>query len=253
MLVVVPVSSHDSDLIEPFSKAICFFGIYKKHELLIVSRPSDKDLAEILFLKIKNQFKVSKIHIFKKNGKLGWPFGPNHYWKSTIEFLIKSKNKKPWYWMELDCTPVDENWLDKIDLEYKNCKTPFLGMIGNLSRRKKSDRNKYFLGCGVYPADIDVHFKEWRIVDQFNCVPFDLFCSYFFLKKASKSKLMKNCFRVSDFRCTNEGIRGINKVPYDSIYKYDSVIKKNIVVVHGCNDGSLSNLVCGGAEIYKTN
>jgi hypothetical protein len=253
MLVVVPVSSHDKNLIDFFSKSICFFGPYKKHDLLIVSRPSDKKFAKKLFKKISDCFNTSSIYTFKQDGALGWPIGPNFYWKSTIEYLICSKNKSPWLWMELDCTPVDEGWLDRVYLEYKNCKKPFLGMVEDLSREKKNKRNKYFLGSGIYPADMDIYFREWRLVDKFSDVPFDLFCSCFFLKNACKSKLMQNCFRVSDFRCTNNGIRGINKVPYDSIYKYDSVIKKNIVLVHGCNDGSLSNLICGGIEIYKPN
>jgi hypothetical protein len=253
MLVIVPVSNHDASLIDFFSESICFFGPYKSYKLLIVSRPSDKQLANILFKKIYKQFETSDIHIFNEDGIVGWPSGPNHFWKSTISFLIETKNKSPWYWMELDCTPVQENWLNSIFFEYKNCKKPFLGMIEDFSRLKKSKKNKYFLGSGIYPADIDSYFKEWRLVDKLLEIPFDLYCSNFFLKKVHKTNLMQNCFRVSDFRCTNYGIRGINKVPYDSIYNYDSFIKKDVVVVHGCNDGSLSTLICRGMEMYKTN
>lgn len=253
MLVVIPVSSHDADLIEPFSRAVCFFGLYKKHELLIVSRPSDHAFAKLLFSKIKSQFKNSKIYVFKENGKLGWPFGPNHYWKSTIEYLIESKNKLPWYWMELDCTPIEELWLDKISTEYKDCKSPFLGMMGNFRGIKKTKKNQYFLGCGVYPADIDFYFKSWRLLDEFNKEPFDVYCSKSFLKNVYRSKLMQNCFRTLEFRCTNKGIMGVSRNPYESICFNGSVVEKNIVIVHGCIDGSLSNLICGGLEIYKEN
>ena len=249
MLLVVPVSSHDAGLIDSFCDSICFFEPYTNHSLLVISRPNDAKHAKLVYSRISKSFLNSSIHIFNKNGNIGWPCGPNFYWKNCIDYLLKVKNSIPWYWMEMDSCPIKEGWLDNLEREYFQCKKPFLGMIDNINRYDSNGDVPFLVGSGVYPGDISIFYDSWREVEYFD-IAFDVLCSSEVIKNCAESKIMKNCFRAKDFRCTNNGIQSINKRRvYNSLF--DLEISDEIAIVHGCIDGSLSRLICGGSNMQK--
>lgn len=245
MLVVVPVSKHDWVLAEPFCNIVSFFAPYKNHSLLVLSNPSDKQYADYIFDRISSYFLKSDIYIFDKDAPTGWPLGPNFYWKQCISYLININNTTPWYWMELDSTPITNNWLDLVDGEYESCNKPFMGMIQKPIDR--FDGPPYLVGSSIYPANISLFYNSWHEVEHIK-VPFDVACSDHVINLCHESKLMKNCFRVSDFRCTNNGIRGKTMKASYCRFKYDSIIEDNVAVVHGCVDGTLAKLLLGKLE-----
>ena len=98
MLLVVPVSNTDDNLIEDFIKIFNLFGPYDQHELLVVCRPSDKDYGMRVYDGITKDidWKKQNFHAFAGDGPAGWPVGPNFYWRWTADYLLEQDNKLPW-------------------------------------------------------------------------------------------------------------------------------------------------------------
>lgn len=249
MLVVIPISSSDEKLIDNFCNTLHFFGPYKKHSALIVSRPSDASFSATVFEKIKKLFNQTDIHFFKENGPKGWPSGPNFYWNRTILFLKESENRHPWLWMETDLIPIKSKWLDKIEKEYKNCKKKFMGCIEPASDGYWS----HLSGCAIYPHNINKFCTWWKWVHKKN-VAFDLICAKQIIKHSYNTESICNCFRTSNFELkegkitailknkkTQQGSRSVlffEKKDYTNI-----ILNKKTLLVHGCKDETLSNII----------
>lgn len=240
MKIVIPVSSHDKDLINDFCNVVNFFGPYKNHELLVVTRPSDIRFGLNVFNNLYKLFSDSKIYMFDDDGTYGWPQGPNHYWKETIKHLTENNNNLPWFWMELDCTPVKNNWADLMEEEYNRSGNKCLGMIQNLLQ---GDLNtEHLVGVAIYPPDFATICKSWKDLDD-NSLAFDVHCQKEVLPISTNSNIMHHHFRTSNYECTNDGLKGEIKDFYNSKYNFDKPISKETVIVHGCNDGSLARII----------
>lgn len=245
MLIVIPISSADSALTDSFTSCLTVCGKYQNHELLVVCRQSDTPLAADLINKIlqNNTFKKHNLYIFEEDGPLGWPAGPNFYWTETIKFLKKSKNLLPWLWMELDCTPLVPEWADKLEEEYKECKSPFLGMLAVNHMQENYKPSSHLVGVAIYPPQICEFSNLWENV-RFSEKPFDVFCEKDFVPLSTESKIMQHGFRTSQYTITKEqGIRGVQTNIKEVWTRHDQPIRPEAVLHHGCEDGSLAEII----------
>ena len=247
MKIVIPVSNHDEDLIDDFCNVVEFLGPYLNHELLIVCRPSDIEFGLKIFNRLKKSFKNPIFYKFKEDGTYGWPQGPNHYWKQTIEYLIKTDNQLPWFWLEIDCTPVKNDWLDLLEDEYNSCGTKCLGMVQLLTSINKITREEtdtyHLVGVAIYPPDFHKICSSWKELND-DSFAFDVHCQNEIMVSSTNSKLMQQSFRTHSYDCTDVGLKGVYDDPRQFKYKFDRPIEKDVVVVHGCNDGSLAQIIC---------
>jgi hypothetical protein len=238
MLVVVPVSSHDSELIEDFCDILNFFSPYKNHDLLVVSRPSDISHSQRAFESIKGVFRSAKLYTFTENGPLGWPQGPNFYWHQTITYLRDSGNLLPWFWMEMDITPIEEGWLEAFETEYSEAGKKCLGVI----QPNVGATTSHLVGIAVYPPDISSICDSWVHVYGSD-VAFDVACQHELVPESANSKLLQHNFRTRDYRCTNLGFRGIDVEIRQNGVRFDKLVQSETMLVHGCTDGSLARLI----------
>jgi hypothetical protein len=251
MLVVIPVSSHDASLGDDFCRAVKFFGPYEEHEVMVVSRPMDQEYARAVLNRVAGSFSQSSLCLFGEDGPQGWPQGPNFYWSQTIQYLKSQENALPWLWMELDTTPIEDGWLDELAEEYVKSGLPFLGMVENSPARprKRGERGegmvapyKHLVGVAVYPPDISEHCSLWEDAERV-ALAFDVLCEQDMIPRSRASLIMQHCFRTEDYKCTNEGMRGVDRQRRPSGLRFDRVIGKGVKLVHGCTDGSLSRLI----------
>jgi len=232
MLVVIPVSSHDQLLIEDFCDIVRFFSLYKSHSLLVVHRPTDVKLGQIVFERLNRKFGSSTIFQFPEDGPIGWPSGPNYYWSQTIKYLHAKKNKMPWLWMEIDTTPIQDNWLDSLSREYESCGKLCLGTLIQLP----GETIKHLDGVAVYPPILSKICKGWKKINPE--VAFDVWCKNELSKHAAQSKVIQQHFRSTDYMCRNVGLSGNSEAMQNN-----GIIKKESMMVHGCIDGSLARLI----------
>lgn len=57
----------------------------------------------------------------------GWPRGPNWAFQHTARHM--KQTRRPWFWMEADCIPLQPDWLDALSHEYRLCRRPIMGVI----------------------------------------------------------------------------------------------------------------------------
>ena len=232
MLVVVPVSSHDEPLIEDFCDIVRFFSLYKSHSLLVVHRPFDVKFGQTVFERLNRKFGESTIFEFPENGPIGWPSGPNHYWSETIKYLESKKNKMPWFWMEMDTTPIENNWLNSLSKEYELCGKLCLGSLIQLP----GSSCPHLDGVAVYPPDLRKICNSWKSISPE--IAFDVWCREEIHKQSAQSKIIQQHFRSSDYMCRNVGLWAKSERMQN-----EGIIKKESMIVHGCIDGSLARLI----------
>lgn len=248
MLTVIPVSAADADLIEPFSKAVAFCGKNAGYEALIVARPSDEEHARSLFANIEPYFDKVFVHIFVQDGPSGWPKGPNYYFSTTVHYLqTELRNQKPWLWCELDCTPLKPGWVDALTTEYNLTGKPFMGTICKTYATDKdgneADAGSHLVGVAIYPPSLNSYSTLWPFVGQMP-TPFDIILQWETTPKAHDTPLMQHCFRTQNYRKgTNGEIRGEDHNNFPLGIRFDQPIRPEVVLHHGCDDGSLSEVL----------
>ena len=249
MLIVIPISSADSELAASFVEALQVCGPYKGHSLLVVSRPSDgKHSVDLINNVNRNcEFDSASMHWFEEDGPKGWPLGPNFYWSETVRHLQKENNSLPWLWMELDCTPLVSGWVDKLEKEYQECGTPFLGMYGANTIISITGEliplSHHLVGVAVYPPQVPEYSQLWEKSSAIE-KPFDVICEWEFVPKSTESKLMQHGFRTKFYRQLNDGVmQGSDLNNFPGGRRYDQPIREGVVLHHGCEDGSLARII----------
>jgi hypothetical protein len=241
MLVVIPVSAHDSGLIADFCEIINFFAPYRGHRLLVVGCPSAQSYVEDVFSKISNKFDSSELHLFSAKSPVGWPEGPNFYFQKTVEHLRGGAHD--WFWMEMDCTPVADRWLDSLSQEYAECGKPCLGVIQDI----RSGEGIHLVGVAVYPKNFDEVCPDSLRVASFD-EAFDYYLRKELVPISAQSRLLQHNFRTHHYRCTHSGMLGVEEARRRDNVRFDVPVGREAAVVHGCNDGSLARLILGNGS-----
>lgn len=252
MLVVIPISKSDEVISDSFCKILNFFGPYLDHDVLFTYKKNDEQLVRSIKEKISFLFKKSYDCIVNENAKTGWPQGPNAYWKETILYLKSINNKNPWYWMESDVTPVKENWLNEMEEDYYNNHKPFFGSVSEASYNYPS----HLSGCAIYPPDISNYTNHWKWIHNSD-MAFDIICSAEIMKyQVCDSYKMLNYFQTQKYQLHGLSFSFEKRhIPFD-IGRQKDIEKKEIeinktLVVHGCKDGSLSDVIIYNYDLLK--
>lgn len=235
-----------------FLSSLRHFGDYKKHDLVVVCRKTDKDIGSFTLNMIKDMFSISELLVFEDEKlKTGWPLGPNSYWKRTIEHLKEIDNKQPWFWMESDITPLKPGWLDCLQAEYESygCDDICMGALSETAtvtqEGKRITLSHHLQGTAVYAARLDKISSTWKHVDSIPTA-FDVLCQgelWFYIKE---TKLIQQGFRTINYKLWDKVlpfIKGEDNGDLQNHISYANPLDLEACVHHGCKDGSLSELV----------
>jgi hypothetical protein len=262
MLLVIPVSKHDKHLIENFKTLIGKFPVGEDHDLLVIGSKENQNEIEKLEYDIKHLFASSSTHIIDDT-VYGWPMSCNYYFQQTCYYLRNKKKLDSFFWYELDSAPLKENWLDIISREY---------YLDTTKAAKENRKPKTFLGSkqrnyegengellpesiagpkmssvGVYSIDIcnipvltslSLSNRHWTSVIQWYTTPF-----------LNDSKLIQDNWRTNKYRKLNESIvcDSIANLAWD--VHFNNPVDKEVVIVHGCKDESLFDLLCNNNKL----
>jgi hypothetical protein len=253
MLVVIPISKTDENLSYSFCRIMNFFGPYLNHEVLFTYKKSDQKLANEIKQKISCLFKDSSDCIIDENVKVGWPQGPNSYWRQTILHLRHIKNNKPWYWMESDVTPLKDQWLDELEKDYYESGYPFFGCI--------SEETPFYpfhlSGCAIYPADISSYTNNWKWVHNSD-LAFDIICSGEIMKNlVFDSYKLVNYFQTENYKFNKDTLDfsfDKRKLFFD-LGRQNDIERKPIelditLLHHGCKDGTLAEKIMKNYDYF---
>lgn len=254
MLLVVPVSKTDLNLIEPFTSCFNLFGPYDDHSLLVVGREEDQYYIDYVFNKIKINFNKGQQSTKTYKGiPNGWPLGPNAYWKETIIYLEKINNQLPWLWMELDVFPLKKGWASLLREDYYEKNKPFYGCLEDTTTLTLDEETvfltKHFVGAGIYPPKVSDFSKNWKHVDRIPTA-FDVICQFEFAPLTHHSELFQHNFRTDNYRKTEDGaIICDDRNNFKGGRKFNKPVSSKAVILHGCKDKTLYDLISNNLTV----
>lgn len=246
MLLVLPVSQSDSHLIPNAEKSFALFPPGAGHKLVVVGSPNVAEEMNRLSGSLSQYFNEASVHFFDNDNFLGWPSACNYYFQQAC-FHIATYNV-PWFWYELDCTPLKEGWLSVIEAEYNEGPGGFLGCLEQTYRGfdgrllDGQDAGQHMAACGVYPGDITGTVVPLRGVSETDVVWWN-FLQWYIAPVTRHTHLIQNNYKTHNYRKEDGEIvcDSCNNWAWEC--HYNKPINPKAVILHGCKDGSLFKLL----------
>ena len=252
MLLVLPFTSLDSRLMLTLAKYLEFVGPYKSHEVLLVAPKDCEEILNEIREVIGDQFSKVYTH-FLTNHRDGWPVGCNMMFHSVAYHIMNTIQCKNWYFFEADNTPIKPNWMNTLSDEYDRVGRPFMGVIhGSFWRRGQGtpdDRfiqdGSHLIGTSIYPQNAPAYSKLYKSI-PYARIPWDVYWQWEIIKHAAGTSLIHHEWRTVKYKKnkTTGEIKG-ERVPPGALPYEPRPIPPDAVVVHGCKDGSLMQIMRG--------
>lgn len=255
MLLVLPISKSDAYLTDALVKAFQTFTPGNNHRLLVVSDPKAQSEASILLGKLREYFSDAKQEVFSANNEYGWPRACNYYFQQTCYLAPRYVNaNQGWLWMEMDSVPLAPNWLTLIEQEYyadnetafqeKRPPRRFMGATERTILSKMGELNEegvHMASVGVYPGDFVTCpvLKSLTAIDKH----FSVHLKWYPLKGLNISPIIQSNRDTVNYRLEEGIIVSTSQAnnPWD--IHFNLPIGENVVLLHGCKDGSLINVI----------
>lgn len=263
MKLVIPVSQTDVHLLDDTVRTFKALGGLPRHDVLFLPTHGCFDKAQIAADQLRYSVKSVKVAPWERDNVGIWPYPGNIMWQHACIEVSKQENAgdaQPWYYWELDNTPLSPGWLDKIESEYFMSGCKFMGavvptrqLIGNNQYTTErfipgqAENIPHMVGTGVYPKDIGKETQGlWRFPKH--DLSWDVYLRYQFNKSLHATKLIDHHWSTINYKEKNGVISCENdpKNPFGTDHSGD--VSKDAVVVHGCKDGSLMKIVLSKYE-----
>lgn len=259
MLIVRPVSRHDLHLLETQVELMRFFGGLRNHQVLFLPAPSVLQETTLMAGRIHTVCDQTAVEVLPREPEGGWPVACNMHFMQAVEILEKRGNVLPWLWMELDAWFMTGGSPDRLEQQYNQIGTPFLGFLRETKEVLKEaktglpvDDGRYMVGSlGIYPPNykqISSLYKEVGFIGRPGNVGFDIRTRWEVTRAgATHCPSMEHHSRTVNYHrdpagtivCHDEGIRG------EGQFVYGGPVSKNCLYLHGCVDASLARLLMG--------
>lgn len=244
MLIVLPISKSDAHLAGSLAKVFKALGGLRDFEALVVTHSDCLNEAEEL-LSALDCFKDGKMYVYHTHFPTGWPQGCNAYFRETAFQLERMRNDKPWFWFELDNTPLVPGWAQKLWDEYRDSGKPFMGARVPTTR-KMSDGTifvdgMHMMGSGIYPPNLTEHCK---LLKYASVEPWDCFCQHEIEPHMHATTQIQHNWSSCNYRRIG-ATGGVIRCDYRTLPTHPTLnyVRKDAVLVHGCKDDSLREVV----------
>lgn len=258
MIYVIPVSTSDAHLIDPLCDVIGHLGGMKGRRVIIVSDPQAAVSAGHLHDRMTQMDAKSSIHTFPMNLNQGWPVACNHYFAMTVGYLTNKLGiTDPFFYFELDNTPVKEGWIERIGSEWGTAVATgkrFMGVMreymANNPNGQMVSQGNILNGSCVYPPEFGRMSPLLRSLTK-STLPWDVYMRWELCGRPSNP----NVHEISKYIVFNWGTENYrregNEIKCDVRKRPPGIltsektypITQDTVLVHGCKDGSLARLI----------
>lgn len=183
LLVALPFCQADVDLAIEQQKWIAELGGCKNYRAILITDPRslsgedgwpDESKITELHKLVRKNFKYSSL-VFtpyrrkKMDGTSAWPVGANWCFYCLCLYIAMDL-RMPFLFLEPDCVPLTEGWLETLDAEYQKCGKPFFGAV--LPTNLPNCHSQYLNGTAIYPANSMVYFDS-AFIDFLRPLPFE--------------------------------------------------------------------------------
>ena len=273
MKIAIAVSKRDLPLAVAQSKLILQLGGLHAHSCLLILAPELAGLDTELSDNLKAAFPNFERHLLKggirepsdndiKDHPQPHVIPANQMFQATWRHLIATGNQEEVYWLEPDCVPLHNRWADELARDYLTAqafKKYFMGVFvpkvdivrngdGTFSPRLVNGET-HMVGTGIYPPDIRKHSGLWS---QAKAVPFDALMQWetsragYPTDKILHNHATKEYKLVEALTPEHPATLTCEVINEWGISTDKLVIPITALVVHGCKDTSLIDLVSSG-------
>lgn len=223
MLIVLPFHAGDEWLALK-NLELCKKLDGKVSNTCLLAYDSITDPAAVARLAAECFSEVKHFKYDKWTGEKTWPAPQNWAWQSVVRYIWDHCKDKPWFWWEADVTPVSAGWISRLEEEYKRGGLPFMGHIVPVMNHMN--------GVAVYPGDVLRHAGEALLSQKH---PFDIMLSHSIPNLVHRANaLMAHFPRYTGVTLSFTDVEALKKLQ-----------ARGAVIFHGCNDGTLVDLMAG--------
>ena len=254
LLMVLPICDKEIEQASHLVKWMRMLGGMEEKRILVV--PSWKarwDIPPILN-SLRTTFGTVEVWYPPLDDDSGWPVSSNSVFYQVMEYLDSDPDPK--FWWECDVCPLREGYWAALEKEYAEAGKPYMGTInqsrmmttrdGVVVEGRPRPRGYKFLighhlvGAGIYPADF---WQRCEGVRHLSDMAFDIQLGPEIKPYAHDTPLLAHRWQTCRYRRNEEGLLTMDDVdPDDNLYS-GRVIPPEAVVVHGCKDTSLIDLL----------
>lgn len=254
MLLAIPVSASDSKNLPHTAEIFKKFGPYAGFQCAIFARLEIENEARVFAEQIKPLFSNLDIHIIDFHSNGATEAAAKHF-RAVAQTVSEKYTAGPWYFYELDNTPIQIGWLSKLQREYHESGKAHMGAIvptrgfsimqdGSL---KPSFGDPHMVGTGIYHHAMGAHSPNIGQLDRSMpwagpLEPFDIRLRYEVVPHAHNTILIQHNWNTGNYREENGQIV-CDDLSGDVNLSHAKPYDGHAVVVHGCKDGSLAKLV----------
>lgn len=248
MLVVLPTHNGDRHLAVNLCAHIARLGGVQNHECLIVT-PQETNLAGIEDV-LRGAF--GKVFILRYTETMrGWPYGANEVAAVAMIHVYNSQELQYHYLMlEPDCVPTTKFWLDMLDMDYRRCGQPVLGVrIPTVEIATNRQVGNHVVGVAVYPNNfaqlcplvrnlIDMT-NQYRMQNSMP-MPWDAYFGPYTSRMTAETTLIQHLARVR-----HQSPAGEIRWDCPSLEHAMGQANKQAVLVHGSKDPAFLTTLTG--------
>jgi hypothetical protein len=254
MKIIIPVSKSDVHLLPKFTEVLVHHGNLHQHSILVTPTVSVEAEAYAAAAELRGICPVVDVYSVPDFDG-GWPQAPNQHWAHVAMYLDSSGNTYPWFWMELDTVALQSNWADALQREYNQCGKPLLGVVVPTLGEAAGDTT--MLGVAVYPSyvknlvNMAPLFNDLlKAGDQSVKEPFDHYLRWVFARAGvAHTTLIEDQWDTGEYERVGDAFIGRPIESRDG-RKRSALVPQEALLVHGCKDDSLMQLVLGKQEMH---
>jgi hypothetical protein len=256
MKIALPVSQSDASRLPLLVDVLLHHGNLGNHNITLYPTAAVATAAEEAAARLRTVCYDVTVHTLA-NFEGGWPKAPNAHWASVATHLHHSLNQHPWLWLEVDAVPMDAQWANKLQQEYNACGKPLLGPVRQTVYRRESgevyhiEGDNMMLGVAVYPnwllnvQELAPLMRDFiKLPDQSPDQPFDVYLRWVFSRLGwAHTNAIGHEWRTTDYSMTISGLKCSNKDELEHLVDVEGKL-----IIHGCKDDSLYNLILNPAK-----
>jgi hypothetical protein len=270
MRIVVPCSRTDIDKLPDWVEAHQKLRCGLNHQLhFVVPRSIESEIQDAR-VQLEGQFESIRIWLMDHEPQGGWPYAPNAQFYHCAIFMHNENPNIPWQLVEPDCLPIRANCYDLIAAKYVSCGAPFFGKVdktpwrtdaGKITTSLYGASDLMMSGCAVYPGNMPArpHFTG-LMADFMKGTDSTEEAWDMHLRAAMQAdgmagtELIANHWNTHKYRVESGRLMCdarpdheiFAKNPTWEIRSCGGAVHPDAVMVHGCKDETLFNLVMAG-------
>lgn len=254
MNLVVPISDFDKDLLDPMMDLLLAYGHrFNGHHCTVVPAQSVKEQGERFADFAEDALKFDKVEFspMDREPTGGWPRACNQQFHQCAFKAFSHFPADPWYFFELDNTPMVPDWLDQLSVAYYQGGKPFCGKLHPTHRRQSRESTEFYqqdihmVGTGIYVSNL---IEASTCINFLDSDPFDVALQYEIVNHwgCTDTHLIQHNWKTGNYRRDNLG-----RIVCDSLHvgpvppgvTHAKPVEQGVAVLHGCKDASLAKLL----------